>query len=134
MVAAAPGLAQNADKTVIAQHADSSYSLITRDRPVIPGDPIILYLTGMGTPPYSPTVELGDFVVSGDQITFAGPTPGVPGLYQINLTVPLDLTASSDNPLVDITVTEKGTKSNAAKLPVGGAYTPPTPPASFAPR
>lgn len=129
LIPATPGLAANPDGTIIAQHADSS--LITSDKPALPGEIIILYLVGMGltNPPVvsgvvSPLSPLAVVVASpaitiDDQgatdIPFAGLSPGSIGLYQINVRVPVGTAAGSRR----LVVTQNGIRSNAASLPVG---------------
>jgi uncharacterized protein (TIGR03437 family) len=122
-----PGVAANADGTVIAQHA-VDYSLVTAAHPAAPGEPLIIYLAGLGAT--NPTVADGmptpnqlvpcvvqPTVTVDNQpavIAYAGLTPGGIGLYQINFTVPSN--ANSGN--LSLVVTQAGLPSNTATLPV----------------
>jgi len=55
------------------------------------------------------------------QVLFAGAAPGLPGLDQINLSVPRSLAARG---LVDIVVTVEGKTSNIAQVSFGSAFFP----------
>jgi hypothetical protein len=118
---ASPGLLN------LAQHAD--FSLITADSPARAGESIILYLVGMGAT--SPSVASGagspagppasanlapSVTIDGSTATvsFAGLTPGLVGLYQINVEVPAGVTPGD----VSITVTQNDTESNTVTIPV----------------
>jgi uncharacterized protein (TIGR03437 family) len=125
---AAPGLASNADGTVIAQRWED-YALVTAASPAVPGEYLMLYLVGMGAanqpvpngaaaplnPPARvvspPEVTLGGVPVT---VYFAGLCPGWVGLYQINIQVP-DI-PNGGNLLMK--VVENGIASNTAILPV----------------
>jgi uncharacterized protein (TIGR03437 family) len=91
-------------------HAD--YSLVTTANPAKRGDTVLVYLTGLGavnpavgdgvaspsTPPLSQvtlTPQQLIVYINGEpaDVQFAGLAPGFPGLYQINVTIPKDLTA-----------------------------------------
>jgi uncharacterized protein (TIGR03437 family) len=91
-----------------AQHAD--YSLITSSNPAKIGDTVVLYGGGLGTvtpavadgapAPSNPPAKIDDmdYVDFGGQqqtIAFAGLTPGLAGLYQLNTTI-VNGTASGD--------------------------------------
>ncbi len=81
--------------------------------PAFPGDTVVIYSSGLGPvnpappsggaatgPAYTTlpvTVKLGDVSLVP---LYAGLTPGYPGLYQINLTIPLNTGASNNLPLV----------------------------------
>jgi uncharacterized protein (TIGR03437 family) len=122
-----PGMAAYADGSVIAQHA-KDYSLVTAAHPAAPGEPLIIYLAGMGAT--NPAVASGDptplqlvpaavqptIFVDGQSATiaYAGLTPGGIGLYQINFTVPSN--AASGN--LSLVVKQGGTSSNTTTLPV----------------
>jgi hypothetical protein len=92
---------------VAAQRINANYSLVTPANPAQPGDSIVVYTTGLGAT--NPTIADGsitpgtsltnavnevdvylDGAASSEQATvgFAGLTPGLIGLYQINFTVP----------------------------------------------
>ena len=127
----APGVAVNADGSVIAQ--DSNYNLITPANPAHPGEAIVIYLVGMGaTNPAvasgnpAPGLNPGDSLASavtqpvvkvGDQtaqLIYAGLTPGGIGLYQINFYVPPGVTAGT----LSLGVSQSGVNANPATLPV----------------
>jgi uncharacterized protein (TIGR03437 family) len=123
-----PGMAANADGTVIAQHVTSGYTLVTPANPAAPGEALVIYLAGMGAtnpvvasgnpaPPQlvpanvQPTVTVDGV---GAAIGYAGLTPGGVGLYQINFTVPPG--ARSGN--LNLVVMQNGMPANATTLPV----------------
>jgi uncharacterized protein (TIGR03437 family) len=128
MVAQAPGLASDAAGTVIAQH-NADYSLVTATSPAKPGEYIILYLNGLGTPdqpvatgaaaPGStlihpavpPTVTLNGVTVP---VYFAGLTPSAVGLYQIDLQIPAN---TPDGNLL-LSIAQNGAISNIVTIPV----------------
>lgn len=115
----------------IAQDWNSGYRVITPDTPAHPGDIVILYATGLGavTPatssgelaPYaSPitqaswatlTVTVNGTPLDPSAILYAGLTPGMAGLYQINVILP-------PNPGIDpvVQVSIGGQLSSAACL------------------
>jgi uncharacterized protein (TIGR03437 family) len=119
-------MAANPDSSVIAQHTD--YSLVTASSPAHPGEPLTIYLAGMG--PTSPSVSSGNptpiqlvpvsvqpmLTLDGQNCTiqYAGLTPSGIGLYQINFTVPSN--ARSGN--LNLVVTQSGVTSNTTTLPV----------------
>lgn len=95
---AGPAIFTTAEGAGVIQHA-SDYSLVTPQNPVIRGETLIIYATGLGsvaTPVASgtaasgpdPIAECNSTVASnaGD-VLYAGLTPGYPGLYQINVQV-----------------------------------------------
>jgi uncharacterized protein (TIGR03437 family) len=122
-----PGMAANPDGSVIAQHA-ADYSLVTAAHPAAPGEPLIIYLAGIGAT--NPAVASGQatpielvpamaqptITVDGQNaaIAYAGLTPGGVGLYQINFTVPQN--ARSGN--LDLVVMQGGLSSNTTTLSV----------------
>ena len=130
LVVAKPAIAAYADSTVIAQHAD--FSLVTEKSPAKPGETVIVYLTGMGptdilvpsgfgapdTEPFARVTIAPNLSVDGQSaaISFAGLTPGTAGLYQINFTVPQNVSAGG----VKLIVTQDGQESNTVILPVSG--------------
>ena len=95
-----PSIGQNGIGFAILQHAD--YTQVTPDHPAVGGEPILIYLTGLGavTPPIAdgtgdtfnplittvaqPSVLIGGFPTT---VLFSGLT-AYPGLYQINVTMP----------------------------------------------
>lgn len=124
---AAPGIAAGPNGQIIAQHLD--YSLISETSPAIPGDYVVLYLAGLGAtdvplatgaaspfnplahPLIPPTLTLNGV---NQPYQFAGLTPGLVGLYQINFLVPAG-TPEGDMQLI---VSQSGIASNAVILPV----------------
>lgn len=100
------------DSQIAATHADGS--LISPDAPATPGEVIVIYCTGLGkTNPdqlvgavpraAAPIILLNRLQVLLDgqgapagNILYAGITPGYPGLYQINLRVPMDVGPSPE--------------------------------------
>jgi uncharacterized protein (TIGR03437 family) len=126
----APGVSSFADGHIIAQHAD--FSLVDAAHPAKPGEPLVMYLSGMGatTPAVAtgvqasptaltpaqiqPTVRVGGQVAD---IAYAGLTPGGIGLYQINFTVPAG-TAPGD---VEVIVNQNAVIANRTVLPVAAA-------------
>jgi uncharacterized protein (TIGR03437 family) len=90
----------------------SNYTAVSSASPATPGETVSLFLNGLGTA--TPKVQDGAagptnplsyadefstsdiFILLDDQIdteaqgavTFAGPAPGIPGLYQVNFTIP----------------------------------------------
>ncbi|HYA16248.1 MAG TPA: IPT/TIG domain-containing protein, partial [Bryobacteraceae bacterium] len=128
MTPAVPGLAAFGDGTLIAQHQDGS--LVSQTSPAQPGEYLVMYLLGMGltsnqvpsgnaspspphlaTPDVTPTLTLGGQPVN---ILFSGLTPGLVGLYQIDIQVPQN-TAGGNQVLV---VSQDGVSSNTTILPV----------------
>jgi uncharacterized protein (TIGR03437 family) len=123
----APGVARLPDGSIIAQHAD--FTLVTKTSPAKPGEYLVAYLAGMGltdvqvedgAPSPSnplayvsvpPGVTLGGKSV---KVTFAGLTPGLVGLYQINFQVPAD--ASSGDLVLQIS--QQGVAANAGTITV----------------
>jgi uncharacterized protein (TIGR03437 family) len=124
-----------------ALHAD--YSLITENSPAQPGENISVYLTGLG--PVFPFISDGapgslstlnntvntiaasiDDPTTGASTTatvlFSGLAPGYAGLYQVNLTIPLGLTAGDNFLEIDM-VNSAGSPTSVAEeaiLPIGG--------------
>jgi uncharacterized protein (TIGR03437 family) len=127
LTVAAPGIAAFVSGEIIAQHLDGT--LVSETSPAVPGEFIVFYMAGLGqttnpvatgaaspgtnlaTPLVMPTLTLGGENVP---ILFAGLTPGLVGLYQVNFQVPSDA-ANGDLQLV---VSQGGMKSNSTVLPV----------------
>jgi uncharacterized protein (TIGR03437 family) len=100
LVDAAPQLFKSKDGYVIAQHG-ADYSLLGPNSPARPGEVIVFYATGLGRTQPSPgpaeiqqipsniigelKLSLGGAEVSPADIWYAGLTPGIAGVYQINL-------------------------------------------------
>jgi uncharacterized protein (TIGR03437 family) len=124
---ATPGLATFPNSTtLIAQHSDGS--LVSEASPATAGEYLVAYLAGLGqtTVPVasgtaSPTSPLAVpsatpvLTINGAQfpILFAGLTPGLVGLYQLNFQVPAGLPAGN----ITIVVSQNGQPSNQTVLP-----------------
>ena len=124
---AAPSLAVLGDGTLLAQHGDGS--LVSPSSPARPGEFVVAYLLGMGatdTPVPSGSASPGDplarpaiapvLTIGGNPspVAFAGLTPGLVGLYQMNFQVPPD--APDGN--LPVVVSQADMASNPAILPV----------------
>jgi uncharacterized protein (TIGR03437 family) len=100
---------------VAAQRVNNNYSLVTPANPAQPNDSIVVYTTGFGvTDPVIPDGSIAsstsltnavneidayfDSATAAVQGTvgFAGLTPGLIGLYQMNITVPAGVTAGDN--------------------------------------
>jgi uncharacterized protein (TIGR03437 family) len=107
----APGIFMLPDGSGAIEHA-RDYSLVTASNPAAPGEPIIIYATGLGTvgipvadgapapdgpdaiqqPCYPFSVIFShteDFQGTAGNILYAGLAPGFVGLYQVNVQVPI---------------------------------------------
>ncbi len=129
----APGVAQFTDGQVIAQHLDGS--LITETSPAAPNEIIVFYVAGMGqtsqnvgtgdasatanlaslAPLDPPTLTVGGIPVT--NILYAGLTPTLVGLYQVDFQVPA--TAPAGDQQMVLTQSGQGGQSNTTVLPVG---------------
>jgi minor extracellular serine protease Vpr len=99
-----PGIFVYQGSYAIAEASD--YSLIGPTNPAIPGEPLVLYVTGLGplnldladgygsptTPPFAQTVDPFQVILDNEtcSVFFSGLAPGFVGLYQINFYVPRD--------------------------------------------
>jgi len=126
--AASPGLDAFPDGAIVALHSATG-ALVTADNPARSGEYIVMFLLGMGATDNpvttgdvsslstlnhalsTPTLTLGGKPVP---VFFAGLTPGLVGLYQINLQIP---DVDVDGNLV-LTVSQNGDTSNSTILPV----------------
>lgn len=104
---AAPGLYPWGAGMIASTHADGS--VITNDHPAHPGETVVVYGTGLGrTHPELQTglismvaaqilllselsVQVAGTALDNQSIQYAGITPGIPGLYQVNLVLPKEL-------------------------------------------
>ncbi|HYL74433.1 MAG TPA: putative Ig domain-containing protein [Bryobacteraceae bacterium] len=124
-----PAVAGFADTHIIAQHA-ADFTLVDATHPAKPGEFVVMYLLGMG--PTAPLVATGvatplaplatvvtqPLVMVGGRIAnvaFAGLTPGLAGLYQVDFQVPVG-TPPGD---ADVVVSQGTVFANTTKLPVG---------------
>jgi uncharacterized protein (TIGR03437 family) len=132
-----PGVAESPGGQVIAQHIDSKGTLVSESAPAQPGEFIVLYLVGLGltdTPvasgiasPSSPPANAADMpsiTINGEdvKILFAGLTPGLVGLYQMDVQVPLD---AKDGDL-NLLIAQAGAAANTGILPVRSVATVPS--------
>ena len=123
-----PGVFAYDGNYAIAEASD--YSLIGPGNPAIPGEPLILFVTGLGpldmnlvdgygsptSPPFAETVDPFQVIVDNENcnVFFSGLAPGFVGLYQVNFYVPQD--AASGN--LPIFIQSPYATSNTAILPV----------------
>jgi uncharacterized protein (TIGR03437 family) len=130
LAAVAPALFQLDAQNAVTTRDD--WSAVTPDKPLKPGEDVILYVTGLGqtVPPVqycelpshaAPLKQLADLkvvldgiVVDASSITYAGIAPGFAGLYQVNLTLPA---STSSNPEIRIGFGDQLSKPGL-KLPV----------------
>jgi uncharacterized protein (TIGR03437 family) len=123
---ATPGVAAFSDGTLIAQHSDGS--LVSQMAPARGGEYLVIYLAGLGqttvpvasgaASPSSPLAQPSatpTLTINGapSPILFAGLTPGLVGLYQMNFQVPAGLKAGD----ITIVVSQNGQPSNQTVLP-----------------
>jgi uncharacterized protein (TIGR03437 family) len=114
----------------IVHYVDNSY--VTPNKPASPGEILIVYATGVGNlnhmpvtgaaspaSPLSQAVDLPTVTVGGAaaSVSFAGLTPGLVGLVQINIQLPSTYPAGSSLPLV---VSFAGAAGPAVNLAVQG--------------
>jgi uncharacterized protein (TIGR03437 family) len=101
-----PGVFNSLSSVPAVQHAD--YSMVTSSNPITPGETILVYLTGLGTlsgqnatNSFTATFEdpMNGFVDG--TVAFAGSQSAVGGGYQMNITVPTNLT-TGNNEFLDI--------------------------------
>ena len=126
--AAQPGLFLADGVHAAAQHG-ADYALITTAAPAAPGEIIVLYGTGFGpldnlpeagraapVAPLSRTVETPLVTVAGipAQVAYSGLTPGLAGVYQLNIIVPPNAPSGD----ADVVVTARTLSSRPARLPL----------------
>ena len=125
IVAAAPGMGNIVGRT-LATHADGS--LVSQSSPAKPGETVVAYMTGMGTTQLTlstgaaspngpnPTAVAPTVTVGGTNaaVAYAGTTPGLVGLYQVNFQVPPNA-ATGD---LFMSVTQGSVTSNQTLLSV----------------
>ena len=127
----APGIDQFASGLIIAQHF-KDYSLVSETSPAAPGEIVIFYLVGMGlanqtvpsgtaspstnpaVPLDTPALTLNGVSVPAANILFAGLTPTLVGLYQIDLQVP----ANAPNGDLQLILTQTSGLTTSTILPV----------------
>jgi len=131
----APALLQRDSEWVRATHADGRE--ITREAPARPGEVVVLYATGLGHPAVKlrdgeiPSLSFGltaltiarrkelRVLVAGEaveagRILYAGLTPGIAGLYQVNVQLP---DAASADPEIRLALGES-LSPEGLKLPL----------------
>jgi uncharacterized protein (TIGR03437 family) len=125
----APGIAAYASGGIIAEHGADG-SLVTEVSPAAPGEFVVFFVSGMGAtdnpvasgapsppppglarPTDQPTLTLNGVNVP---VSFAGLTPSLVGLYQVNFQVP----ANAPNGDLQLVLTQTGGASNSTILPV----------------
>jgi minor extracellular serine protease Vpr len=123
-----PGIFTYNGNFAIAEASD--YSLIGPNNPAIPGEPLVLYVTGLGPltlnlvdgygsptrPPFAQTIDPFQVILDGENcnVFFSGLAPGFVGLYQINFYVPSDAAAGN----LQISIQSPYANSAIALLPV----------------
>jgi uncharacterized protein (TIGR03437 family) len=128
VTADAPGIAGFAAGQVIAQHLDGR--LVLDDTPAAPGEVIVFYVAGMGLtnqdvasgtaspstdlalPLDTPTITLDGIPVT--DVLFAGLTPTLVGLYQVDFRVP----ATAANGDLKLVLTQANGQSNTTVMAV----------------
>jgi uncharacterized protein (TIGR03437 family) len=116
----------------------SNYTQVTANSPAVPGETVLMFLNGLGpvTPqvgdgaaasgsPLSVSVEAPDIDVfleeaedfAFPEISFAGLAPGLPGLYQVNFTMP---TSGLEDGDVDIVFNTTEALNEMATISVSG--------------
>src|ERR1019366_4749524 len=127
--AGTPAVLQFTSGLLVAQHQDAS--LVSTTSPAVPGEYLTLYMSGLGdtdipvpsgqaspTSPLANVLDVPTLTINGTQVPllFAGLTPGLVGLYQINIQVPVGL----PNGTYNVEVSQDGVPSNTTLLPVVG--------------
>jgi uncharacterized protein (TIGR03437 family) len=106
------------------------YTLVTPARPLLRGESVFLYATGLGrvsnqprtgsvaplNPPFASTVAPVEVTIGGmpGEVQFAGLAPGFVGVYQVNFRVAPNAPAGT----ADLVVRAGGAASPAVKVPV----------------
>jgi uncharacterized protein (TIGR03437 family) len=124
---AQPGIAATANGWAIAQNA--AFDLIGTAEPAHQGEYVVIYLTGLGATapavasgrqspaePVARTVRSPQVLLDGKpvDVAFAGLTPGLAGLFQINFRVPPGQSPGD----LKLVVSQDGARSNEVILPV----------------
>jgi uncharacterized protein (TIGR03437 family) len=122
-----PSVLQFTSGAVVAQHPD--FSLVSATSPAAPGENLVIYLTGLGatsvtvpsgaaspTSPLAIVTNTPVLMLNSNPVPllFAGLTPGLVGLYQINFQVPTTLA----NGNYTLAINQNGVTSNSTLLPV----------------
>jgi uncharacterized protein (TIGR03437 family) len=124
-----PGVAELPSGAANAQHVADG-SAITEASPAKPGEYIVLYSAGMGATtvpvasgaaspsnPLASTQTLPTVTLNGEAVTviFSGLTPGLAGLYQVDLQIPAD---APNGDLTMVVTQPGGATSSSVILPV----------------
>jgi uncharacterized protein (TIGR03437 family) len=124
---AQPGLLAGDDGQIVARHAD--LTLVSDRQPAQASETIVAYLSGMGAtdPPIASGYASSRDVLATVQIVptvtidgknaplvFAGLSPGLVGVYEVQVKIPSGITEGR----VPMVVTQNGVASNVAMLPV----------------
>ena len=127
LTAAVPAILQFDSGAVVAQHQDGT--LIQDSSPAIPGEFVTIYLSGLGATdntvptgapsPSNPLARVLDTPIltlnnTMVPVAFAGLTPGLVGLYQINFQLPAPLADGN----YELFISQSGTLSNQTVLAV----------------
>jgi len=127
LAAYAPGFFPGANG--VAAYNATQGNIVTASTPVHAGDVVELYANGLGpvnnqpasgspapSSPLATTTTQPVVTIGGQQaqVSFSGLTPGLPALYQINITVPSGVAAGTPA----ITVAIGGTTSKASTIPL----------------
>ena len=112
---------------VVVHNAD--YTLVTAQRPLVPGEFAFLYATGLGRvlnepatgsgaplSPLAPVISDVRMTLGGQpcELQYAGLAPGLVGVYQVNFQVP----ASSASGAQVLAIATAGSASPAVKVPI----------------
>jgi uncharacterized protein (TIGR03437 family) len=115
---------------MVIVHPDQSWVIAGNGNSVKAGDVLEVYCTGLGdvTPraiagspappsPLSQVIDPVTLTIGGVKVPvfFAGPTPGLTGLYQVNATIPTGIAPSPQVPLV---LSQGGRTSATITVPV----------------
>ena len=113
----------------LAAVQDANFALINQARPAVRGQAIQIYVNGLGPvsnqpssgepspgPPLAATAATPAVSIGGiqAQVLFSGMTPGVVGLYQINVIVPPNAPTGAQ----PLTLSIGGVSAKASMLPV----------------
>ncbi len=125
----APGIAAFASGGIIAEHGADG-SLVTEAAPAAPGEYIVFFVSGMGlttnpvasgqaspgSPNLAQPIDQATLMLNGANVpvSFAGLTPTLVGLYQVDFQVP----ANTPNGDLQLVLTQTGGQSNMTVLPV----------------
>ncbi len=96
-------------------------TLNSPDNPAKRGEVIVIYCTGLGQTTRQGALDLANVaalvILSGSQLkpTFAGLAPGFPGLYQVNVSIPL---AAPPGLGQAVSIVQLGTSSNSVEVAI----------------